>query len=80
MVTVEADDGTYQASRAVTVMVTEAEEGQQPGDPLLARFDPNGDGVIEVADMRLAVGDFFGLSPTVSTPDMRRLVGIYFSQ
>ena len=51
---------------------------QQACDPLLARFDPNGDGTIEHTDMRLAVADFFGPSPTLSSADMRRLVAIYF--
>ncbi|MCY4529930.1 MAG: cadherin domain-containing protein [Chloroflexi bacterium] len=48
-------------------------------DPLLAEYDPNGDGTIELDDMRRAVGDFFGPSPTLTKDDMRRLVGIYFS-
>ena len=48
-------------------------------DPLLAEYDPNADGVIEKADMRRAVGLFFGPQPTLSRADMRRLVGIYFS-
>ena len=64
----------------VTVTVTDVDDTQQPSDPLLADFDPNGDGVIEVADMRRAVGDYFGSSPTLSETEMRRLVGIYFSQ
>ncbi|MDE2860848.1 MAG: NHL repeat-containing protein [Chloroflexota bacterium] len=51
---------------------------QQACDPLLARFDPNDDGTIEHTDMRLAVADFFGPSPTLSSADMRRLVAIYF--
>ena len=48
-------------------------------DPLLAEYDPNADGVIEKADMRLAVADYFGQQPTLTKPDMRRLVAIYFS-
>ena len=62
----------------VTVTVTDVEE-VTPSDPLLARFDPNGDGTIEIADMRTAVADFFGASPTISEADMRRLVTIFFS-
>ena len=79
-VTLEADDGTYQATRDVTVTVVARDPGTTPSDPLLATYDPNNDGVIEMSDMRLAVADFFGPSPTLSTADMRRLVGIYFSQ
>ena len=74
-VTVEAGDGTNMDTQAVTVTVTNVEE-----DPLLAEFDPNGDDMIERADMRRAVADFFGPSPTLSRADMRRLVGIYFAQ
>ena len=48
-------------------------------DPLLAEYDPNADDVIEKADMRRAVGNFFGSEPTLSRAEMRRLVGIYFS-
>ena len=47
--------------------------------PLLVEYDPDGDGVIEKADMRRAVGNFFGSEPTLSRAEMRRLVGIYFS-
>ena len=46
--------------------------------PLLVEYDPDGDGVIEKADMRRAVGNFFGSEPTLSRAEMRRLVGIYF--
>ena len=48
------------------------------GDPLLRDYDPNGDGTIERADMRRAVADFFGPSPTLTRAEMRQLVGIYF--
>ena len=77
MVTIMADDGTYMSTRDVTVTVTDVDEGDS-ADPLLAVYDPNGDGVIERADMRLAVANFFGPQPTLSRADMRRLVGIYF--
>ena len=80
MVTVNADDGTYMGTRDVTVTVTDVEDDVvTPEDPLLAEFDPNDDGTIEKADMRRAVGDFFGSAPTLSRADMRRLVGIYFA-
>ena len=48
-------------------------------DPLLAEYDPNADGVIEKADMRRAVADYFGQQPTLTKADMRRLVAIYFN-
>ena len=79
MVTVEARDSEGNtASRNVIVTVTDVEEAVT-GDALLDEYDPNGDGTIERADMRRAVGDFFGTSPTLSRADMRRLVGLYFA-
>ena len=51
----------------------------EPADDLLAEYDPNNDGVIEKADMRRAVANYFGTSPTLTKAEMRRLVGIYFS-
>ena len=48
------------------------------GDPLLAEYDPDNDGMIEKEDMRRAVADYFGSSPTLTRADMRRLVSIYF--
>ena len=50
-------------------------------DPLLAEYDhgQNADGVIEKADMRRAVADYFGQQPTLTKADMRRLVAIYFN-
>ena len=54
--------------------------GAMVGDPLLAEYDPDSDGTIEIADMRRAVQRFFANPPELSRPDMRRLVGIYFSQ
>ena len=50
-----------------------------PVDSLLVEYDPNDDGTIEKVDMRRAVANFFGASPTLTKAEMRRLVGIYFS-
>ena len=83
-----ADDAGYYLK--VTVTYTDGEgSGKElmattaaavtAGDPLLADYDPDGDGMIERADMRRAVANFFGPSPTLSRADMRRLVGIYFN-
>ena len=52
--------------------------GAEAGDPLLAEYDPDSDGTIERADMRIAVSKFFADPPELSRSDMRRLVGIYF--
>ena len=83
MVTVKARDseGTM-ATRDVTVRVTDVVEDEPVigGDSLLDTYDPDGDGIIEKADMRLAVGKFFADPPTLSRADMRRLVAIYFMQ
>ena len=79
MVTVKADDGTYTDTHDVTVTVTDVDEEVIAGDPLLDEYDPDGDGTIDKADMRRAVADFFGSSPTLVKADMRRLVSIYFS-
>ena len=77
-VTVTANDGENTTTRDVTITVTDMEE-EESADPLLAEYDPDGDGVIERADMRRAVADFFGPQPTLSRADMRRLVGMFFS-
>ena len=75
------DPGIY----ALIVSVGEGEEQvtvstifEAVSDPLLAEYDPNGDGVIERADMRRAVAGFFADPQTVTREEMRRLVGIYF--
>ena len=89
---VEADGGYYLRA---SVTYTDAQGPNKPamevsgsmvaaepveGDPLLAEYDPDGDDVIEMADMRRAVANFFGSSPTLTRADMRRLVTIYFSE
>ena len=79
-VMVTADDGNRGMDTVtVTIMVTDVED-MVTGDPLLAEYDPDGDGTIEKADMRRAVGKFFADPQGITDADMRRLVGIYFSQ
>ena len=69
-------EGSGKSERATSAnMVTAADTR----DPLLVEYDPNADGVIEKADMRLAVADYFGQQPTLTKADMRRLVAIYFN-
>ena len=68
--------GTGMLSMADSATTTTAEAV----DPLLAEYDPNGDGVIEKADMRIAVQKFFAVPAELSKSDMRRLVRIYFLQ
>ena len=79
MVTVNASDGTNMDELNVMVTVTDVMDDTGVDDPLLAEYDPDGDGRIEKVDMRRAVADFFGASPTLSRDEMRRLVRIYFS-
>ena len=73
MVTYTDGEGSGKMEEEMTAAAVTA------GDPLLAEYDPDGDGMIEEADMRQAVANFFGPSPTLSRADMRRLVGIYFN-
>ena len=68
--------GSGKTEMATSANMVTAEDAR---DPLLVEYDPNADGVIEKADMRLAVADYFGQQPTLTKPDMRRLVAIYFS-
>ena len=63
---------------AITASAVAAEGTAE--DPLLTEYDPNSDGMIEKVDMRRAVANFFGSSPTLDRADMRRLVGIFFRQ
>ena len=78
-VTVTASDGTVEDTITVTITVTDVDEVVTPEDSLLAEYDPNGDNIIERADMRRAVGKYFAVPPTLSRADMRILVGIYFA-
>ena len=85
---VEGDDGYYLRA---TAMYTDGEGmgkmaseetmmvGAMAGDQLLAEYDPNGDGVIEKADMRKAVAQFSKDPPDLTREEMRRLVAIFFS-
>ena len=68
-------EDTGKMKDATTMMVP---VGAEAVDPLLAEYDPDGDGVIEKADMRKAVAKFFAGPAELSRSDMRRLVGIYF--
>ena len=69
-------EGSGKSEMATSATVVTATDTR---DPLLAEYDPNADGVIEKADMRRAVADYFGQQATLTKADMRRLVAIYFS-
>ena len=49
-------------------------------DPLVARYDANKDGWIQLEEARVAVGDYFGPPKGVklSLDDTRKVVGLYF--
>ena len=70
-------EGSGKSEDAVTANAVGAADAR---DPLLVEYDPDNDGVIERADMRRAVGNFFGQQPTLSRAEMRQLVAIFFSQ
>ena len=78
VVVTATDPGNLTDTITVMIAVNDVAE-EVSSDPLLAEYDPDDDGTIEKADMRRAVMDFFGSSPTLSRMDMRRLVSIYFS-
>ena len=66
----------------VTITVTDVEEvvGPDPADPLLAEYDTDKDGWIQLDEARDAVGDYF-VEPKgseLSLEDARKVVGLYF--
>ena len=85
MVTIMADDETYMDTHDVRVMVTNVDEPgdvvtPEPGDTLLAAYDGDKDGWIQLEEARVAVGDYFA-SPKgekLSLADTRKVVGLYF--
>ena len=77
--TVRYTDGEGSGKSAESEKTSNKVAAADDTDTLLAEYDPDDDGVIERADMRRAVTNFFGPSPTLTTAEMRRLVGIFFS-
>ena len=77
--TVRYTDGEGSGKSAESEKTANKVAAADDTDTLLAEYDPDDDGVIERADMRRAVTNFFGPSPTLTTAEMRRLVGIFFS-
>ena len=67
-------EDTGKMKDATTMMV-----GGEAVDPLLAEYDPNGDGAIVRVDMLRAVGKFFADPPELTRAEMLRLVIIYFN-
>ena len=54
--------------------------GAEAGDPLLAKYDGDKDGWIQLEEARDAVGDYFGppKGEKLSLDDTRKVVGLYF--
>ena len=80
-VTVTASDsGGLSDSIDVTITVTDVDDADA-GDPLLAAYDGDKDGWIQLAEARVAVGDYFGppKGEKLSLADTRTVVGLYFA-
>ena len=78
MVTVEANDGTNTATKAVTVTVTDVDE-MVTGDDLVDEYDADGSGMIEKSEVLNAINDYlFGEGDeAISKPEVLRLINIY---
>ena len=81
MVTVEADDGTYMATRDVVVTVADVvEETPIIGGTLLERFDTDVDGVsgeIDKSEVIMAINDYFDEIGGVTKKDVLDVINLY---
>ena len=80
MVTVMATDPDGASdSIMVTIMVTDVDEGD-PVDPVVARYDTNGDGEIQKSEVIAAINDYLfpqaGVDP-ISKAEVIRLINLY---
>ena len=76
MVTIMADDGTYMNTRDVTVRVTDVDE-MVTGDPLVDRFDDNGNGMIDKEEVIKAIVDYLDEVPGITKIDVIDLIDFY---
>ena len=76
MVTVEADDGTYAATRDVTVTVTE-ETGT---GTVVEQYDADKNGKIDGEEVLDAVDDYFEVPPKLTGEQILDIVDFYFDQ
>ena len=76
MVTVEADDGTYDATRDVTVTVTDVDERGGTGNTVADEYDTNKDGEIDGEEVLDAVIDYF--DGELTPEQILDVVEIYF--
>ena len=72
-VTVVANDGTNEASREVTITVTDEDE---PVDSLLTRYDADDSGQIEKEEARAAFTDYF--NRVIDKEEARAVFTLYF--
>ena len=81
MVTVEANDGTNTATKAVTVTVTDVDEMDEmvTGDALVDRYDANSNGTIDKGEVITAINDYLFSEgdETISKPEVIRLINLY---
>ena len=78
MVTVEADDGTYMATRDVVVTVTDVvEETPIIGGTLLERFDTDVNGEIDKSEVIMAINDYFDEIEGVTKKDVLDVINLY---
>jgi hypothetical protein len=63
----------------VTIMVTDVDEGD-PVDPVVARYDTNGDGEIQKSEVIAAINDYLfpqaGVDP-ISKAEVITLINLY---
>ncbi len=76
MVTVKADDGTYMNTRDVAVTVTDVDD-VVTGDPLVDRFDDNGNGMIDKEEVYKAIDDYLDSVAGISKKDVFDVIDHY---
>ena len=78
MVTIQANDGTNDASRDVTVRVTDVDEMEPQPGTVLERYDDNGNRRIDQAEVEDALYDYFFGQPRLSQEDVEDVLYLYF--
>ena len=77
-VTVKASDGTNEDTLDVTITVTDVDEDVTPDDPLVDRYDADGNGEIERAEVFAAIDDYLDEGADAPTrADVFKLIDLY---
>ena len=77
-VTVKASDGTNEDTLDVTITVTDVDEDVTPADPLVDRYDADGNGEIERAEVFAAIDDYLDEGADAPTrADVFKLIDLY---